>query len=606
MSSRTGVVLALLSIVALAAWLRLFHLDQGHPGLSIYSATSSNAITSWRDWFYPSLYPDGGLLMDKPPVYFWLQGISIAVLGAGNLGLRLPAALAGILAVVFLYAIVKRGHGPMAGLLAALALAVMPLSVNFSRGVFLEPVAGLAMLVATYFVVRGVNEKRESLLYVAAAVMGVGFMTKLWQGLLPMPALALFLMANRWTPWTGLARTLGIAGGVFLASALWWPVAVWLTSGQYDGVMHASNIWDMIFGWNLLDRFGGLDYGGSFNRTDFAWFVTGPMSLLFGISLPLALIGVMASAPDFLGRGGLRGRGGQGVLWTGWLVVGLVGFGNASVKLASYWDSVAPAVAALSGIGVVYLINAREREGIFWWVFAFVLSAGFGYCAFAFHRVSDVEGYFRIAYLVSIALAFLVPLVIAMGKGTEEGTMVVWAIGIAAAGFMALSVVVPLHNIFKPRSDTLGYVGFDMVFSPNDAPSTYPIPRGQVQGIVITAIARASPEALDKAMDYLEANRGGAEYLVAADSYNTSAKVAFLTGGPVLTLYSEYQDRPITDIATLERLAGEGRVRYILTSREMRLMDPVLYIWMVSHCEDVSREAGLDPRGEMRLLKVLG
>ncbi len=86
-------------IVAMAALLRLYQLGQGHAGLAIYAAISRNVITSWHSWFYPSIYPDGAILADKPPLYFWLQGTFAAILGPGNLALRLPVALASILAV---------------------------------------------------------------------------------------------------------------------------------------------------------------------------------------------------------------------------------------------------------------------------------------------------------------------------------------------------------------------------------------------------------------------------------------------------------------------------------------------------------------------------
>ena len=58
--------------------------------------------------------------------------------------------------------------------------------------------------------------------------------------------------------------------------------------------MHADNVWDMSFGWNLFERYGELEYGAR-HRRDILWFVTGPMSVYFGASLfPAALLGVFA------------------------------------------------------------------------------------------------------------------------------------------------------------------------------------------------------------------------------------------------------------------------------------------------------------------------
>ena len=384
-------------IVLVASTLRLYNLGQGHPGLAIYSAISRNTTSSFHNWLYPSIYVDGSILADKPPVFFWIQGAFIALLGPSNIALRLPAALAGIASVVLLYAIVKRCHGATAGLIAALMLAVMPLDVNFSRGVFLEPVTTLTILIATYFVVRAIQEQREQYFYVAAVVLGVAFMVKLWQGLLPAPAFAVLALTHRWTTWPGFARVVGISAVAFLASAFWWPTLMWLTSSAYDGVMHADNVWDMIFGWNLRERFGGLEYGAG-HRQDFLWFVTGPMSLILGISLiPAALIGAVTLVSAMM----LRRASGLGLLWLVWMAVGMIGFGAASVRLTSYWTSVMPAVAALSGIGIASLAGRFRGPGKLWWIAA----AGFLYCADTFWIVRDVGDYFRhIAYL-SLALA---------------------------------------------------------------------------------------------------------------------------------------------------------------------------------------------------------
>ena len=594
-------------IVALAALLRLFRLGEGHPGLAIYAAISRNVTASWHSWFYPSIYPDGAILADKPPLYFWLQGVFVAILGPDNLALRLPVALASILAVPLLFVIVRRGYGPMTGLLAALALAVMPLNVNFSRGIFLEPVATLTMLVATYFVVRGVQEKQARYLYVAAVVMGMGFNVKLWQGLLPLPAFGLFVLFNRWTSWVNLLRTAFIAGVVFLASAFWWPVLVWLTSSQYTGVMHASSVWDMIFGWNLRERFGGLQYGGSSYRADFSWFFTREMSLIFGISLPLAVIGFVVSMRSVVNR-----VSDQGVLWIGWLVVGLVAFGGTSVKLASYWESVTPAVAALSGIGVMYLWRGRESRDVLWSRMMMVLVAGFLYNAYAFERVSEVESYFRVAMLASLAIAGLMAVVPALGLfanmisyiKTSLARIAGLAIAVAVVSFAVLSVGVAAHNILNPRSDTLGRIGFDMVAGAPSGPFSPTRTRAQLRGTMITAIVRTPPDDLDEAVSFLIDQRGDAAYLVAADSYNTTARLTFLGREPVLTLYSEYKDERVTELSVLKELAQDGDVRYIMISTVFQQMDRAMYSWILRNTRDVTSLFGLPAFGEIRLLEI--
>lgn len=280
-------------VAALAAFFRLYDLGHGHPGLAIYTSISSHAYKSFHNWLYPNMFADGSILADKPPLFFWYQGLFIALLGPSNLAFRLPVALAGICSVILLYIVVRRTAGTTPALIAAASLAIMPLDVNYARSTFIEPVTTVTLLLTAYFVVRAAQEKREGFYYVAAFVLGLAWMVKLWQGLLPAPAFAMIALMYRWQPWAAFIRTGAIGVGIFLVTAFWWPVVVWLTPSAYDSVMHADSVWDMIFGWNLRERFGDLEYGAR-HRQDILWFVTGPMAPYFGVSLfPAAAVGVV-------------------------------------------------------------------------------------------------------------------------------------------------------------------------------------------------------------------------------------------------------------------------------------------------------------------------
>lgn len=598
--------IALAAIIALASAMRLRDLGHGHPGLAIYSAISKNAYTSFDNWLYPSIFVDGSFLADKPPVFFWIQGAFIAILGPTNIAFRLPAALTGIASVILLYVIVRRLHGRRAGLASALVMATMPMDVNFSRGVFLEPVTTVTMLLAAYFMVRAVQERHEGFFYVASAVVGLAFMVKLWQGLLPVPAFALLALLYRWTPWPRFVRTAAICSAIALVSALWWPTLVWLTSGSYAAVMHASSVWNMIFGWNLLQRFGDLEYGGTSYRQDVLWFVTGPLAVFFGISLiPGAVIGVVALVR--------RRAVTPGVLWLVWFAAGVVGFGWTSVKLASYWASVTPAVAAMSGIGLAFLIEERARLGRLWPILLLIVAAGFGYYAYAFGLVRAAPGPFATIEFVSVilALALTVFAVAVIVQSAFPGLIGVRGkpslIVPAAIAFVviAMNAQVTIHNIQSPRTDTLGRIGFDMVTVPSSQPTgSILLSRPRMRGSVITSIVRVEVESLDAALEYVQQNRRGSRYLLAADSYNTAARVALLTGEPVLPLYSEYQDVRVTEFDTLKELVDAGDVRFVLIAPLMQYMDRELFSYVTSRAlEDLTSRFGL-PRDEMRLLRI--
>ncbi len=649
-------LVAFAPVLAVAAALRLYDLGYGHPGLAIYTSISSHAYKSFHNWFYPNMFADGAILADKPPLFFWYQGLFIALLGPSNVAFRMPAALAGICSVILLYVIVRRCSGTAPALVAALALAVMPIDVNYSRATFIEPVAAVVMMFATWFVVRAVQERREGFYYAAAFTLGLGFMVKLWLGLLPAPAFALVALAYRWQSWRQLIRTGAICAAVFLATAFWWPVVVWLTPGAYDAVMHADSVWDMIFGWNLLERYGDLEYGAR-HRKDVLWFVTGPMSVYFGASLvPAAAIGAFAVFVGLWERGwetatglwrtlsarwprvaeriqhvaSLAGDGstrtrlarseepilpglGLGILWVTWFGIALVGFGVASIRLATYWAVVAPAVAALAGIGVAAIPGLLARRGSPGWVVLALALGGAFYCAAVYGSVSEVWVWFDRASSVALALAFaLVVAAVFMYFGWRPFRIDVGAatLAIACVAIILLTATVTLRNLAYPRDDTLGRIGFDQI----DIPGAWgPAPtrdeeRKRRQGALITAIVRIEPERLEAVLEYAQeyapTRRGDSRYLLASDSYNTGAMVALITGEPVLPLYSEYKMEPLVEEAELKRLLADGSIPFILTTSDMLYMDFDLYARVRAASLDVTIRSGLPVQGEYELLRV--
>ena len=635
--------------MALASFLRLYDLGQGHPGLAIYTSISSHAYKSFHNWLYPNMFADGSILADKPPLFFWYQGLFIALLGPSNLAFRLPVALAGICSVILLYIIVRRTAGSTPALIAAAALAIMPLDVNYARSTFIEPVTTVTLLLTAYFVVRAAQEKREGFYYVAAFVLGLAWMIKLWQGMLPAPAFALIALMYRWQSWGTFIRTGAIGAAIFLATAFWWPVVVWLTPWAYDSVMHADSVWDMIFGWNLRERFGDLEYGAR-HRQDILWFVTGPMAPYFGVSLfPAAAVGVVAVVVAlwhkavakirslkaiialhesrvwaylsfYTEESGERAnsRGAEeaedpvaemGILWVVWLGLAVVAFGGANVRLITYWVAATPAVAALTGIGIVAIPSLLQRGGLTRWLAYLVALLGSLYCAAVYGRVSRLTDQFAVNAGLSAALTLAVAATAVFlyfqwrpfGKNIAAATMVA-----ALAALTLLTSAITLDNLFDPRDDTLGRIGFDMVQIPPQ-PGPEPSERErelQRQGGLITAIVRVELEDLDAAMEYVRQRRGDSRYLLASDSYNTGAFVSMRTGEPVLPLYSEYRMERLVDRAELKRMIEGGDIPFFLTVSYLSEMDYLLYARMAASGRDVTARAGLPADGEYRLFEV--
>src|SRR5947209_8864241 len=121
--------LALGGVMLISLFMNFYQLGQNGFGNLYYAAGVRSMLDSWHTFFFVSFDPGGFVTIDKPPLGFWLQTLSAKIFGFTPFSVSLPQALSGVLAVLLLYHLVQRHFGKWAGVLAALALAVSPISV---------------------------------------------------------------------------------------------------------------------------------------------------------------------------------------------------------------------------------------------------------------------------------------------------------------------------------------------------------------------------------------------------------------------------------------------------------------------------------------------
>src|SRR5918912_899966 len=151
---------ALLGVIALAAALCLWDLTISGYANSYYAAAVRSATESWKAWFFGSLDPGSFITVDKPPLSLWLMGLSARILGFSSFSILLPQALCTIAAVGLLYATVRRLFGPRAGLLAAGALALTPVTVAIGRVDNPDALLVLLLVASGYLLVRALESGR--------------------------------------------------------------------------------------------------------------------------------------------------------------------------------------------------------------------------------------------------------------------------------------------------------------------------------------------------------------------------------------------------------------------------------------------------------------
>jgi 4-amino-4-deoxy-L-arabinose transferase-like glycosyltransferase len=365
---------ALAGLLAATALLYLWDLSASGWANSFYAAAVQAGTQSWKAAFFGSSDAANFITVDKPPASLWVMEISARIFGLSSWSLLVPQALEGVAAVAILYAAVRRWFGPAAGLLAGAALAVTPVAALMFR--FDNPDALLTLLLvgAAYATVRAVEHGSGRWLQLAAILVGTGFLTKMLQAFLVVPALALVYLVAAPNPLrTRILRLAGAAVALVLASG-WWVAVVQLTPAAdrpYIGGSQDNSLLNLIFGYNGFGRLTGAESGsvGGGGGAGARWGATGWGRLFnaeFGGQIawliPAALI-ALAAVLVIRRRAPRTDRTrAAALLWGGWLLVTGVVFSFAQGIIHPYYSiALAPAIAALVAIGAAELWPLRGR-----------------------------------------------------------------------------------------------------------------------------------------------------------------------------------------------------------------------------------------------------
>ena len=411
---------AFVAMIAGTAALYLWNLAASGYANAFYSAAAQAGSQSWWAFLWGAS-DAGSITVDKPPASLWVMGLSVRVFGLSSWSILVPQALMGVATVALVYRIVRRRYTAGAALLAGTVLALTPVAALMFR--FNNPDALLVLLLtaSVWATMRAIEGPRTTRWMVLAGVLvGFAFLTKQLQALLVLPGLAAaFLWAAPVTPWRRVRDGL-LAVGALVASAGWWVALVELwpaDSRPYIGGSQTNSFLELTFGYNGLGRITGNETGsvGGGGAQGSMWGATG-LTRLFGSEmggqiawlLPAALVlGVVAFV---LRTRAARtdARRAQVLIWVSWLVVtGLVFSLMAGIFHAYYTVALAPAIAALVGIGASELWARRDTL----WSAATMAAVTLGTAAWSFvllNRSADFVPWLRWTVFAAGAASALV------------------------------------------------------------------------------------------------------------------------------------------------------------------------------------------------------
>ena len=366
---------ALVALLVVTGALYVWDLSASGWANAFYSAAVQAGSESWTAFFYGSSDAGNSITVDKTPMSLWVMAASVRVFGLSSWSILLPEALMGVATVGVLYATVKRWFGPAAGLLAGAALALTPVSVLMFR--FNNPDALLVLLLvgAAYAMVRALEAASTRWLLFAGFLVGCGFLTKMLQAFLVLPVFALVYLVAAPTPVRRRLVQLLAALAATIVSAGWWVAVVELvpaSSRPYIGGSQTNSVLDLVLGYNGLGRLtgnetgsvtgGGAGQGGSmWGATGWARMFDGEIGGQIAWLIPAALLLLAGGLWLTWGRPRTDRRRAAYLLWGGWLLVtGLVFSFMQGIFHAYYTVALAPAVAALVGMGGVGLWERRS------------------------------------------------------------------------------------------------------------------------------------------------------------------------------------------------------------------------------------------------------
>ena len=579
-------VLALLCLLAFSAVLYLWDLGREGMANTFYSAAVMSGSQSWKAFFFGSFDAASFVTVDKPPVALWVMELSARLFGFSSWSMLVPQALAGVAAVGLTSITVRRHAGAVAGLIAALVLALTPVAALMFRYNQPDGILTLLLVASAYTTLRAVESGRIRWLVATGVLLGFAFNTKMLQAFLVLPAFALVYLVAA-PPRLG-RRILGLlsAGIALLVSAGWWPLVVMLIPAAdrpyIDGSTNNS-IWNLIFGYNGLGRIfsssggggGGFGFGGAaglgrlFNAENggqVSWLLP-----LAGLALVVGLALRWRAVRTDLGRAGY-------LLWGGWALVTVAVFSFMTGIFHPYYSvALAPAVGALVGMGLVDLWRLRQSSLTRW-----LLPAGLamtGVWAFVLlGRTPDFQSWLRYAVLVVSllsALVLLIPLSRRLAVAAITAGLAAVLAGPAAYTFdTVLTTQSGATTSAGPAVSQVG--GFQPPagggsFQPPEGAPTFPEPQAGSAGVPSGGAfgnrgqqISASP-ALVK---YLLANRGQATWIAAVEGSMNAGSLELTSGQPVMAMGGFLGSDPTPTLSQFQSLVAQGKVRYLLVQSD--------------------------------------
>jgi len=565
-----------------------------------YSAGVKSMMMNFKNFFFVSSDPSGFVTIDKPPVGFWLQTISAKIFGFSGWSVILPQALAGVISVWIIYYLVKRSFGTLAALVAALCLAITPIFVAASRNNTIDNLLVLSLLLACWAISIAAEKGKVKYLILSLVLVGIGFNIKMVEAYMLAPAIFITYFLSSAIPYKRKIKHLLIGSVVLFAVSISWALIVDLVPANerpFVGSSTDNSVMELIIGHNGLERIGiggrnankgtsppqelinqdntpqnqdrasqnqmPVGRGGMGNNSKTGvtrLFSYNNLSDQISWLLPFAIIGVIIAAIEEKVKFHFDNKRKLSLLlWFMWLLPEFIYFSfSKNVTHTYYLTTMAPSIAALTGIGLAAMWKFYNKGGWKQWVLpaAFIVN-GLIEMLILYPNYKTSNGY-RITLIVTgiLCIGASIALIIAASirrknsiqpEKTSKRKLNIVMTSIAFIGILIAPMVWSLTTIFYPMNGSSPAAGLELASSKQNR--------------------NFSNSSNSKLIQFLENNKQNEKYLVAVPSAMTYASDLILnTDEPVLTIGGFSGSDKIITLEQFKQLVTEGAVRYAVVS----------------------------------------
>ena len=299
------------------------------------------------DWLIPRV--GGDLYADKPPFFFWLLAVAMAVTGSVRLGFLLPSLLGGIGATLLVYDLLRRARGREVALAGAFVLL---LTFQFTWQMRQAQIDGVLCFVTTlslYGLLRHLLLGPAPGWFIAGwAAAGLGVITK-GVGFLPLLVLVPFAVLLR----RGWPAPVPGVGGLSLAGVAAMLVAI--------GVWFVPMMVTTSAGGDLLAYRNEILFKQTVTRYSDAWHHKGPLWFYVVNVIPLFWLPLVALVPWLWPRwrAALRSRDTWTAVLLAWVLIVVAFFSLSTGKRGLYVLPAVPAFAMAAAPWLPELLRAR-------------------------------------------------------------------------------------------------------------------------------------------------------------------------------------------------------------------------------------------------------